>query len=160
MPDTRSLRRSLPPDARIGASEALRLADGTAVRLHATEPETDDAMPEDERAGIIACDLEGRTVGTVGYERIYGPRAEVRIAVDADYWHRGLPEVLLASLRLRAARVGIATLLLRIPAGDLALLALLRTEFCSRGHRRAAHPGRDPDHPRLTLSGAPRRRRR
>ena len=108
------------------------LADGTTVRIRDLGPGAARAVPDDERVAIAAVDLEGQTVGSAGYARVYGPRAEIVLAVGPDFWHRGLPEVLLSHLRDRAARVGISTLLVRVPAGDLALIALLREAFCAR----------------------------
>jgi CBS domain-containing protein/GNAT superfamily N-acetyltransferase len=104
--------------------DALTLRDGTVVRL-ALDAHGDDAT-------ITARDDAGRVVGRVASARVYGPRATVTLDVDAGYRHRGLAEALLASLCLVAAGRGISRLLIRVPATDLWLLALLREQFAAR----------------------------
>jgi GNAT superfamily N-acetyltransferase len=114
--------------------EELSLHDGTAVRLHAVA-----AVPGDERAEIAAVDADGRIVGRVTYARVYGPRAEVALDVDAAFWHLGLPRALLDRSRDRAACLGISTFLARVPASDVRLLALLRHEFAASESRHGQH---------------------
>jgi GNAT superfamily N-acetyltransferase len=113
-------------------SELLRLRDGTTVLLRSIDLGALRAVPEDDFAGVAAEDPEGRTVGWATYARAYGPRAEVGLTVDPLFWHRGLPELLLAGLSVHAARVGISTFFIAARASDLSLLAMLRTGFCSR----------------------------
>jgi GNAT superfamily N-acetyltransferase len=115
------------------AYEPQRLRDGGRVWLRAT------AAPADDGAAIAAFDADGRTVGRAAYTRVYGPRADVALELDEAFWHRGLAELLLATLCVRAACVGISTFLARVPASDLRLLALLRTEFSARGSRDGSH---------------------
>jgi hypothetical protein len=109
------------------AAARLRLRDGTAVTLRTSEAGT----AGDERATISA-QAEGRTVGAVSYARVYGPRAVLTIELEDGFWHRGLPELLLTALCARAAQLGIATFLMRVPAGDVRLLALLRERCGAR----------------------------
>jgi GNAT superfamily N-acetyltransferase len=111
------------------ASEPQPLRDGGAVWLRSA------ATPREDGAAIAAHDSEGRSVGRAAYTRVYGPRAEVTLEVDDAFWHRGVPELLLAALCVRAAGAGISTFLARVAASDLRLLALLRAEFSARWHR-------------------------
>ena len=90
------------------------------------------AVPEDDFAGVAAEYLDGRTVGWATYTRAYGPRAEVALTVDPLFWHRGLPEILLARLSAHASRVGIRTFFMAARASDLSLLAMLRAGFHAR----------------------------
>lgn len=117
------------------ADGQLRLRDGTMVRLHAIEPGDGAAACENDRVEIAADDGQGHRVGRAAYARVYGPRANVAFEVDDAFWHRGLPEVLLGSLRVRAARRGISMLLARVSASDVRLLALLREQFAARETR-------------------------
>jgi hypothetical protein len=123
------------PSAGAAAYEPHRLRDGGTVWLRAT------AAPADDGAAIAAFDADGRTLGRAAYTRVYGPRADVAIELDDAFWHRGLAELLLATLCVRAACAGISTFLARVPASDLRLLALLRTEFFARGSRDGSHVG-------------------
>jgi hypothetical protein len=131
------------------AGEPLALPDGTVVRLRLVGVET----PLDEGASIVASDAHGGVVGRVAYARVYGPRALVTIEVGDAHWHHGLPGALLARLCAAAARAGISTFLVRVPAADLRLLALLRGPFAARESRDGAivdaelqttAPGRPP----------------
>jgi hypothetical protein len=114
------------------ADERLLLRDGTALWLR-----TMDLYHEasGERAGIAADIADGRTVGHVCYRRVYGLRAEMKLEVDDAYWHREVPELLLASLCVRASCTGISTFLARVPACDGRLLTFLRDEFAARESR-------------------------
>lgn len=122
-------RRALP----------LRLRDGTVVWVCARGGDGGVLADRDERAAIVAMDAAGVTVGRAAYARVYGPRATLEIEVDDGYWHRGLPELLLAGLCLRAARFGVSVLLARVCAADLRLIALLRWQFAARETRDGAH---------------------
>lgn len=133
-----------PPDLRgpvstDGAGERLVLRDGTAVWLRAMILDQDVAAAGDDAAGIAADDGERHAVGHAVYARVYGPRAQMTLHVDDVFWHRGLPEALLGRLCDRAARVGISAFLMRVPASDLRLLALLRNERASRESRDGAY---------------------
>lgn len=144
-------RASAPTAA--GADQCVCLRDGTVVWLRAMDSHHAAEVADDEAAGIAADDEEGHTVGHVVYARVYGPRAQMTLQVDDAFWHRGLPEELLARLRDHAARRGISTFLVRVRASDLRLLALLRREGDSRESRESAYfdvefatlscPGRD-----------------
>jgi GNAT superfamily N-acetyltransferase len=116
------------------AGESLALPDGAAVRLRHAGLES----PRGEGESIIASDARGDVVGRVSYARVYGPRALVRIEVDDAYWHLGLPGALLARLCAAAAHAGISTFLVRVPASDMRLLALLRGTFAARESRDGA----------------------
>jgi hypothetical protein len=59
--------------------------------------------------------------------------------MDEAFWHRGLPELLLARLCARAASAGISTFVIRARASDVRLLALLREQFAAREMRDGAH---------------------
>ena len=112
------------PPRRDGAwsdGELVRLSDGTAVLMRSIDLGAARAVPEDDVAGIAAEDLAGHTVGWATYARAYGPRAEVALTVDPQFWHRGLPEVLLARLSERASRVGISTFFIVAAGIDLSL---------------------------------------
>ena len=119
-----------------GAGE-LVLRGGLAVRLR--ESDRDGRPVGDEFACLLAEDAAGLPVGRASYRRVYGPRAVLELHVGEELWHSGLPELLIASLCLHAARAGITTLLARVPARDMALLALLREEFAARETRDGAH---------------------
>jgi hypothetical protein len=108
------------------------------LRLDPTDDAGSDAEAG-ERTAIAAVDVEGRTVGRVSYRRVYGLRAEVTLAVDDEYWERGLPELLLVSLCARAESMQISTFLARVPASDVRLLALLREQFAARELRDGAY---------------------
>jgi hypothetical protein len=118
------------------AAARLRLRDGTAVTLRTSDLARDPTIAGDERATITA-QAEGHIAGKVSYTRVYGPRAVLCIEVEDAFWHRGLPELLLTALCARAARLGIATFLMRVGAADVRLLALLRERFdaCARRDR-------------------------
>jgi hypothetical protein len=120
-----------------GGTERLRLRDGTTVTLHAVMLARHAALPDDQRAAVRA-DAGGCFAGEASYERVYGPRATLRIEVDEAYWHRGLPAVLLTTLGARAGRLGISTFVIRVRARDVRLLALLRQEFGAHGTRDGA----------------------
>jgi hypothetical protein len=92
----------------------------------------------DEDGGSIVARAAGRVAGRASYTRVYGPRAALSIEVDDAYWHRGLPGVLIDALAARAARVGIMRFLLRVPASDVRLLALLREDYATRERRDGA----------------------
>jgi len=124
------------PDA--DAAARLRLRDGTAVTLRTSDLARDASIAGDERATITA-QAEGHIAGKVSYERVYGPRAVLWIDVEDAFWHRGLPELLLTALCARAARLGIATFLMRVCASDVRLLALLRERFDARARRDGGH---------------------
>lgn len=99
------------------------------MRVRAAGPDSD------ERAELAARDGGGRVAGRAAYTRVYGPRAILGIEIDDDYAHRELAEALLGELRLHAERFGISILLARLPASDVALLALLREQFAARETR-------------------------
>lgn len=127
-----SVSPSGPSDATGGCAGArLLLGDGTSVWLR----HADVAACPGERQEIAALDPHGRRVGVTTYERVYGPRAVVTLAVDDDYWHRGLPEALLTRLSACAALYGISTFIVRVEAWDVRLLALLRRAFGARSRR-------------------------
>lgn len=67
--------------------------------------------PHGDRVAVVAADVSGRAVGRAAYSRVYGPRAELTLAVDRRLWHPGLAETLLLTLVDLAAARGIATLL-------------------------------------------------
>jgi GNAT superfamily N-acetyltransferase len=110
------------------------LHDGTLVCLALAGPGT----PAAERAQIVARDGGGQVVGQVAYRRVYGPRADLWVDVHDAYWHRGLPGLLIGSLRERAAAAGISTFLLRVHVSDIRLLALLAGDFGARCTRDGA----------------------
>ena len=120
------------------------LTDGSRVRLSGRELDAGG-----DWARILASDAAGRVVGRVAYARVYGPRAELTLGVDDAYWDCGLGEALLARLRANAAQHGIATLLARVRASDVRLLALLRRagaigETASGGRIDIELPARPP----------------
>ena len=139
MPGTQSAHSARPRSVAAGEPQLLQLVDGTPVRMRTLGCSAARAVPEDEQAGFVAEEFDGATVGRASYERVYGPRAQVTLVVDPRFWHRGLPEMLLACLRLHAARVGITTFLMRLEASDLRLLSLLRCEFWARETIADAH---------------------
>ncbi len=114
------------------ASETVCLRDGSVVRLRATDQGAGVAAPG-ERAGVVAADAEGRTVGQASYRRVYGLRGELTLTVEDEFWERGLPEPLIACLCGLAASFGISTLLIRAPSSDLRLLSLLSDRFAAEG---------------------------
>jgi GNAT superfamily N-acetyltransferase len=118
--------RACAPSPRDRAG-ALRLRDGCVVRLHALVLD-----PHGERGAIVADDGEGSAIGRVSYVRVYGPRAELALAVEDGWWRRGLAEALLEQLCDLAAGHGITTLLSRVPAPDVRLRTLLVVRFGAR----------------------------
>lgn len=122
--------------AAVGQADArLLLGDGTAVWLRHAEI----AGRPDQREEIAALDPHARRVGVTSYERVYGPRAFVTLAVDDEYWHRGLPEALLRRLCASAAARGISTFIVRVQASDVRLLGLLRHGFAARWRREGSY---------------------
>jgi GNAT superfamily N-acetyltransferase len=120
------------PSAAVGRADArLLLGDGTAVWLRHAEIAARPGQHEE----IAALDPHARRVGVTTYERVYGPRALVTLAVDDEYWHRGLPEALLTRLCASAATFGISTFIVRVQASDVRLLGLLRQAFAARWRR-------------------------
>ena len=115
----------------------MRLHDGTLVCLALDEP----GVVPGERAQLSAHDGDGQLVGRVAYQQVYGPRAELSIDVDDAYWHRGLPALLIGSLRERAVTSGISTFLITARASDIRLLALLSGDFGARCTRDGALVG-------------------
>ena len=130
MPGTSATHSAPPPPG----AEPVRLlpGDGSAVRLRAVAGVAGAATGDDERAEIVAEDLDGRVLGRAGYARVYGPRAVVTLEVADGLWRGGLPEALLASLCRRAARAGISTLLARVGPRETQLRALLREHLGAR----------------------------
>jgi hypothetical protein len=112
----------------------LRLRDGSAVSLTGTGL----GATGDDPGMVAARDLAGRRVGYGAYTPVYGPRATLELEVDASYWHRGVPELVLERLCADAAGRGISTFLARVAASDVRLLALLRAEFAARETRDGA----------------------
>lgn len=124
---------ALPPASDAGAAaagERLWLWDGTAasVRAHV-----------DHDGATVVAEIDGRPAGRVSYTRVYGPRAVLSLEVDEAFGHRGLPELLLRLLGAHAARTGITTFLMRLPASDIWLLARLREDFGARWRRDGGH---------------------
>lgn len=117
----------------------LHLRDGTVVWVRGSGGDAGALADGAERAVIVAVDAGGVTVGRTGYSRVYGPRATIEIEIDEGYWHRGLPELLVAGLCLRATRFGVSALLARVCAADLRQIALLRRQFAARETRDGAH---------------------
>lgn len=117
-----------------GENRRSRLHDGTEVALQTVDVQPHGAISGDQRAAVTAR-VGDRVAGHVSYERVYGPRAVIRIDVDDAYWHRGLPELLLDALGARASALGITTFLIRADARDIRLIALLRNHFAARGER-------------------------
>lgn len=113
---------------------SVRLHDGTPVDLALSEP----GPAIGERTELVARAASGDVVGRAAYHRVYGPRAELSVAVDDGFWHRGLPSLLIGSLRERAATGGISTFLMTARASDLRLLALLYGDFGARCTRDGA----------------------
>jgi hypothetical protein len=108
------------------------------TRVRAAEPDPGAAASRGDHVALVAKDAAGLTVGRVAYSRLYGPRAELALDVDAGTWHSGVPELLLAAASEHAARAGISTFLVRVPAADVWMLALLREHFAARESRDGA----------------------
>jgi GNAT superfamily N-acetyltransferase len=134
---------------RLQADEQLPLGDGNTVRLRTIGRDRGGTVAGDEGAEIAAIDADGRTVGRLLYARVYGPRAQVELEIDDAFWHRGLPQALLARICARAACIGISTFLVRVRAADVRLLALLRQDFAARESRHGEYVD-------VELSTAPR----
>lgn len=113
----------------------MTLPDGTMVSLRS------GAILSDGTAGaeFLAADAYGEDVGRGAYVRLYGPRAEMTLDVDEGFWHRGVPGALLDALVAHAAREGISTLLARVHASDVRMVALLRERVHARTTRDGAH---------------------
>ena len=115
-------------DPRDRSRAPLRLGERTTVWLRDAEP----PGACDERAEIFAEESRGLVVGRAAYTRVYGPRAALTLDVADAYWQPGLPAALLVILGQRAAAGGISTFLIRVPAPDDRLLALLTDGFGAR----------------------------
>jgi hypothetical protein len=109
----------------------FRLHDGTPVCFELAEWD----RTAGEGVHLSARDAGGRVVGRASYRRVYGPRAELSVSNDDAFWHRGLPALLIGSLREHAAAAGISTFLLRARASEVRLLALLSGDFAARCSR-------------------------
>jgi hypothetical protein len=108
------------------ACERLSLWDGTAATLRGHA---------DGHGAAMAAEVDGRLVGRVIYTRVYGPRAVLSLDVDEEFMQLGLTELLLAAIGELAAKDGIATFLMRLPAKEIWLLARLRADFGARWRR-------------------------
>ena len=107
------------------------LHDGTPVWLAAAEPDG----PAGDRAQLAVTDAGGCVVGRATLRRVYGPRAVLWIEVDEAFWHRGLPGLLVATLRRYASASGISTLLATADVRDVRLIAFLCHELGARAIR-------------------------
>jgi hypothetical protein len=105
----------------------LRLPDGSAVtvRLLTLDPRGDHVT-------VVATDARGQIAGRTGFARVYGPRAELSLALGEDFWCSGLAEVLVATLCRVAARQAISVLLLHLPASDARARSMLVEQFGAR----------------------------
>ena len=112
--------------APVAGDERAPLRDGADVLLCPV------VSSSGETAVVTAIDALGRPVGRGAFLRVYGPRADLTLEVDEQLWHLGLPDALVDALRAIAARLGISTLLARVPASDVRLLALLCERFGAR----------------------------
>jgi hypothetical protein len=110
----------------------LRLPDGSAVtvRLLTLDPRGDHVT-------VVATDARGQIAGRAGFARVYGPRAELSLALGEELWCSGLAEVLVATLCRVAARQAISVLLLRLPASDERVRTVLVEQFRAREVRSA-----------------------
>jgi len=134
--DTRSAPERAPaPASAEHPGVPLRLRDGTPVWLRSTEL----AHARDECAEIVADLAERRVIGRVSYRRVYGPRAVLTLAVDDRYWPLGLSEALIGSIGPLATAAGISKFLIRIPASDDRMLALLVDDFAARCMREGSY---------------------
>jgi hypothetical protein len=124
--------------------EPLTLHDQTVVRLRSGAISSDGA----DGMEIVVADKHDEEVGRAAYLRLYGRRAAMTLDVVEPFWHRGVPDLLLDALVAHAAREGVTTLLARVRASDVRLLALLR----ERVHARTT---RDGTHVHLEFSTAP-----
>ena len=109
----------------LGSTAWLR--DGSALTLSVIELD-----PHGDRVAVVAEDVSGRAVGSAGYSRVYGRRAELTLDVDRRLWHRGLAETLLLTLADLAAARGIATLLVPLRGLEDRTRALLVERFGAR----------------------------
>jgi len=108
------------------------------TRVRAADPGPGSAASRGDRVALVAQDAAGVTLGRVAYSRLYGPRAELTLDVDAAFWHSGVPALLLVAASDHAARAGISMFLVRVPAADVWMLALLREHFAARESRDGA----------------------
>jgi hypothetical protein len=120
-------RRRRFGDVAVPPERQARLADGSAVTLRLWRRD-----PRGDRVTVVAEDAGGRIVGRTGFTRVYGPRAELSLALGEDFWCSGLAEVLVATLCHVAAQQGISVLLLRLPASDERVGTILVEQFGAR----------------------------
>jgi hypothetical protein len=120
----------------VTAFEQRCLSDGTAVRI--CRLDEDDRTPDERQRVVLAAELGEHRVGCAVFNRIYGRRAEIVLEVGQDFWHLGLPELLLANLCGRAARAGIGTFLAFLPVSDEQMRILLREQFDAQETRDGA----------------------
>lgn len=105
----------------------VRLPDGSlvTVRLRMLDARGD-------RVEVVAKDATGRIAGRATSARVYGPRAELRLALDDGYWRSGLGEILTETLCHVAAQQGISRLLVRLPVSDERIRTMLVARFGAR----------------------------
>jgi hypothetical protein len=121
----------------VTAFEQRYLSDGTAVRI--CRLDEDHRTPDERQRVVLAAELgDDRRVGCVVFNRIYGQRAEIVLEAGQDFWHLGLPELLIAHLCARAARAGICTFLAFLPVSDEPMRTLLREQFDAQETRDGA----------------------
>jgi hypothetical protein len=106
------------------------LLDGTLVWPRFVQPPS----ACEECAEVVVEDAARGVAGRAAYRRVYGPRAALSLEVGDAYWRRGLPLALLEQIRALAALGGISTLMLRAPASDRRLHALLCGELGARSY--------------------------
>ena len=128
--------RPSAPSGRLGdvagpPEREARLADGSAVTLRLC------TLDRGDRVTVVAEDAGGRSAGRAGFARVYGPRAELSLALGEDFWCSGLAEVLVATLCHVAAEQGISVLLVRLPVSDARVGTLLVEQFDAREVRAA-----------------------
>ena len=171
--DTQSAADCAPAAAGLEQRSGVprRLRDGTPVWLRTVDP----ASPVEEHAAIVAEEAAGHAVGRVAYRRVYGPRADLTLAVDDELWPCGLAELLIAGIGPIAAVGGISRFLVRVAVFDERLLALLAGELGTRWRREGSyvdvelavwalppayvriqpHAATPPSHDPATLAGKP-----
>ena len=108
------------------ASAARFFTEAADVRRAAHAARTPDGV---DYLGLLAIPADGRIVGHAAYIRLYGPCAEVAVALAEDHRQLGLATLLLARLAEVAEQHSIARFVADTAPSDTDMLAVFRDDF-------------------------------
>jgi len=107
-------------------SAARFFAEAADVRRAAQAAHTADGV---DYLGLLAIPADGRIVGHAAYIRLYGPCAEVAVALAEDHRQLGLATLLLARLAEIAEQHSIARFVADTLPSDTDMLSVFRDDF-------------------------------